>query len=70
LRDHNRITTPDRQIAGYADSQQLASGILIGYGARLSSRRRGLRLRPTDKALLGGRHPHRLLRQFVVKFEI
>ncbi|HEY3912193.1 MAG TPA: alkaline phosphatase family protein [Stellaceae bacterium] len=31
LRDHNRITTPDRKIAGYAEGQQLKSGILIGY---------------------------------------
>jgi arylsulfatase A-like enzyme len=31
LRDHNRITTPDERIAGYAGGQQLRSGILIGY---------------------------------------
>lgn len=31
LRDHNRITTPDRRIAAYAGGQQLRSGILIGY---------------------------------------
>jgi arylsulfatase A-like enzyme len=31
LRDHNRITTPDARIAGYAHGQQLRSGILIGY---------------------------------------
>ncbi len=31
LRDHNRITMPDRAIAAYADGRQLKSGILIGY---------------------------------------
>lgn len=31
LRDHNRITTPDRRIEAYAHGQQLRSGILIGY---------------------------------------
>ena len=31
LRDHNRITMPDRRIATYAGGQQLRSGILIGY---------------------------------------
>jgi arylsulfatase A-like enzyme len=31
LRDHNRITTPDHVIGGYADGRQLKSGILIGY---------------------------------------
>ena len=31
LRDHDRITMPDRRIAAYADGQQLKSGILIGY---------------------------------------
>jgi arylsulfatase A-like enzyme len=31
LRDHNRITTSDTQIAGYAGGQQLRSGIIIGY---------------------------------------
>ncbi len=31
LRDHNRITMPDRKIAAYANGQQLESGILIGY---------------------------------------
>jgi arylsulfatase A-like enzyme len=31
LRDHNRITMPDRRIAAYAAGQQLRSGILIGY---------------------------------------
>jgi hypothetical protein len=31
LRDHNRITMPDRRIEAYAAGQQLRSGILIGY---------------------------------------
>ena len=31
LRDHNRVTTPDARIEGYARGQQLKSGILIGY---------------------------------------
>ncbi|HZK92319.1 MAG TPA: alkaline phosphatase family protein [Stellaceae bacterium] len=31
LRDHNRITTPDARIEGYASGQQLRSGIVIGY---------------------------------------
>jgi arylsulfatase A-like enzyme len=31
LTDHNRITTPDSRIEGYAGGQQLRSGILIGY---------------------------------------
>jgi arylsulfatase A-like enzyme len=31
LRDHNRITTPDSRIEGYAKGQQLRSGIVIGY---------------------------------------
>ncbi len=31
LRDHNRITMPDRKIAAYAEGRQLRSGILIGY---------------------------------------
>ena len=31
LRDHNRITMPDRRIEAYARGQQLKSGILIGY---------------------------------------
>jgi arylsulfatase A-like enzyme len=31
LRDHNRITTTDTRIEGYANGQQLRSGILIGY---------------------------------------
>ncbi len=30
LRDHNRITTADARIEGYARGQQLRSGILIG----------------------------------------
>jgi arylsulfatase A-like enzyme len=31
LRDHNRITTTDSRIEGYAKGQQLRSGIVIGY---------------------------------------
>jgi arylsulfatase A-like enzyme len=31
LTDHNRITTTDARIDGYARGQQLRSGILIGY---------------------------------------
>jgi arylsulfatase A-like enzyme len=31
LSDHNRITTADARIEGYAKGQQLRSGILIGY---------------------------------------
>jgi arylsulfatase A-like enzyme len=31
LRDHNRITTSDARIEGYARGQQLRSGIIIGY---------------------------------------
>jgi arylsulfatase A-like enzyme len=31
LTDHNRITTTDARIEGYAGGQQLRSGILIGY---------------------------------------
>jgi arylsulfatase A-like enzyme len=31
LTDHNRITTPDSRIEGYAKGQQLRSGIVIGY---------------------------------------
>jgi arylsulfatase A-like enzyme len=31
LRDHNRITTPDARIAGYATGRQLRTGIVIGY---------------------------------------
>jgi arylsulfatase A-like enzyme len=31
LKDHNRITTADARIEGYANGQQLRSGILIGY---------------------------------------
>jgi arylsulfatase A-like enzyme len=31
LKDHNRITTTDARIEGYANGQQLRSGILIGY---------------------------------------
>ncbi|HEY1797232.1 MAG TPA: alkaline phosphatase family protein [Stellaceae bacterium] len=31
LRDHNRVTTADARIEGYAKGQQLRSGILIGY---------------------------------------
>ena len=31
LRDHNRITMPDEQIAPYAGRAQLRNGILIGY---------------------------------------
>jgi hypothetical protein len=44
LRDHNRITMPDRRIAAYARGQQLPSGILIGYWdeAELAAARAGL----------------------------
>jgi hypothetical protein len=31
LTDHNRITTTDARIDGYAKGQQLRSGIIIGY---------------------------------------
>jgi arylsulfatase A-like enzyme len=31
LKDHNRITTSDARIEGYARGQQLRSGIVIGY---------------------------------------
>ena len=49
LRDHNRITVPDRRIAAYAGGEQLRSGILIGYWdeAELASARTGLR--PADE---------------------
>jgi arylsulfatase A-like enzyme len=44
LTDHNRITTADARIEGYARGQQLRSGILIGYWdeAELAAARAGL----------------------------
>ena len=44
LTDHNRITTPDARIAGYASGQQLRSGIVIGYWdeAELAAERKRL----------------------------
>jgi arylsulfatase A-like enzyme len=44
LTDHNRITTPDSRIEGYARGQQLRSGIVIGYWdeAELAEERRRL----------------------------
>jgi arylsulfatase A-like enzyme len=44
LTDHNRITTADARIDGYARGQQLRSGILIGYWdeAELAQARRRL----------------------------
>ncbi len=55
LRDHNRITRTDEEIAAYADGRQLGSGILIGYWdeAELASAR--AQLGPGAASGKGGR---------------